>query len=98
MSRREVRVSEQFFRRLDELLPGERSQEGDPSATDFLLHDLPNVIDALADDFHGVTLPSGDDQMSRVLVARGLLVDAFVIYVVLDWADAVEIFYIDIDR
>ncbi len=98
MTRREVRVSEQFFARLDELLPAERSVEGDPSATAFLLHKLPNVIDVLADDFDRVTLPNGYDETTRVLVARGLLVDAFVLYVALDGADVVEIFYIDIDR
>lgn len=45
-----------------------------------------------------MTLPSRYDESTRVLVARGLLVEAFVIYVVLDGADAVEVFYIDIDR
>jgi hypothetical protein len=49
--RRVVRVTQQFFDRLDELLPEERSASGTPSATDFLAHDLPNVIDALALDF-----------------------------------------------
>ncbi len=97
MSRREARVSEQFFERLDELFPGERAAEGAPSATDFLLHDLPNVIDVLAEDFHRSTLPSGHDDETRVLVAQGLLLGAFVVYAELDRADAVEIFYLDID-
>ena len=38
--RRRVRVTEQFFERLDELLPADRSADGLPSATDFLLHEL----------------------------------------------------------
>lgn len=98
MIRREVRISEQFFARLDDLLPPERSADGRPSATDFLLHELPNVIDELADDFVGSTLPSGYDDEIRVLVANGLLVKAFVIYAVLDGADVVDVFYLDIDR
>lgn len=61
------------------------------------MHDLPNVIDVLAEDFHRSTLPSGYDDETRVLVAQGLLVGAFVVYAALDGADAVEIFYLDID-
>lgn len=98
MIRREVRVSEQFFARLDELLPAERSADGRPSAADFLLHELPDVVDELADDFVGATLPSGYDEEIRVLVANGLLVKAFVVYAALDGADVVDVFYLDIDR
>lgn len=50
MNRRQVRFTEQFFERLDELLPPGRPDDGGPSASDFLLHELPNVIDAIADD------------------------------------------------
>jgi hypothetical protein len=59
VTRRQVRFAEQFFDRLDELLPPERPGDGGPSASDFLLHDLPNVIDALAESYEGVTIPSG---------------------------------------
>ncbi len=59
--RRQVRVTEQFFDRLDELLPGQRSATGTPSATDFLLHDMPRIIDLLA-DHEGTTLRVDDTQ------------------------------------
>lgn len=97
MIRREVRFTDQFFDRLDELLPSERPGDGSPSASDFLLHDLPNVIDAMADDFEGVTLPSGYDEATRVLVAPGLLARSFVVYATLAAGDVVEVFYIDVD-
>lgn len=55
--RRAVRVIESFFDRLDELLPADRTAVGGPSATDFLLHDLPAIIDSLAVDFEVSTHP-----------------------------------------
>jgi len=97
VTRRQVRFSEQFFERLDELLPPERPGDGGPSASDFLLHDLPNVIDAMADDFEGVTIPSGYDESTRVLVAPGLLARTFVVYATLIADDVVEAFYLDLD-
>jgi len=51
VSRRQVRVDPTFFDRLDELLAPERGSDGTPSATDFLLHDLPAIIDLLAEDW-----------------------------------------------
>ncbi len=49
----QVRFTEQFFDRLDLLLPDERGLDGTPSVTDFLLFDLPTVRDELATDFEG---------------------------------------------
>jgi len=42
--RREVRVAESFFEDLDLQLGGERGPNGEPSATDFLVVDLPAVV------------------------------------------------------
>ena len=97
MTRRQVRFSGQFFDRLDELLPPERPGDGGPSASDFLLHDLPNVIDALAESYEGVTIPSGYDESTRVLVAPGLLARTLVVYTTLIADDVVEAFYIDLE-
>jgi hypothetical protein len=55
--RRLVRVAPSFFDRLDELLPGERTA-GQPSATDFLLHELPRIMDRLAQDTSPSPSPS----------------------------------------
>ena len=52
---RVVRFTEQFFNRLDRLLPSERGGDGIPSVTDFLLFDLPTVRDALATNFERQT-------------------------------------------
>ena len=48
MTRRRVVVLPQFFDRLDQLLPDERSASGEPSTADFVLHDLTAIIDTLA--------------------------------------------------
>lgn len=54
--RRQVRVAPSFFGRLDELLPEDRSAEGAPSTADFLLHEVPPLIDLLAEDYESTTL------------------------------------------
>ena len=96
MTRRQVRVATLFFDRLDELLPPERSADGTPSATDFLLHDLPAIIDLLAEDFERRTLPVADDPEIRVLVAAGVLVPFVAVFAVLAADDGVEVIYLEL--
>lgn len=97
MTRREVRVTDQFFARLDELVPPERTADGRPSAADFLLHDLPLAIEALSRDAAGTTFPIGNDGDIRILIGEGFLVTAFVLYVALAGAEVVEVLCLDID-
>ncbi len=73
VSRRQVRVDPTFFDRLDELFAPERGSDGTPSATDFLLHDLPVVIDLLAEDYFGHTTVVAADPEIRVSITAGLL-------------------------
>lgn len=95
--RREVRVSPSFFERLDELLPDERTRDGKPSATDFLLHELPSIIDLLATDYERVTLEIEEVPGARVLVTAGRLVTRVAIYVALGPDDGVEVIYLDVE-
>jgi hypothetical protein len=92
---RQVRFTEQFFDRLDLLLPGERGADGSPSVTDFLLLDLPRVRDRLAANYEGHTLPT-DDPDVRVYIGAGLLVSRFAIFIVLE-ADVIDAFWISVD-
>jgi hypothetical protein len=78
---RQVRFTDQFFDRLDELLPDERREDGTPSVTDFLLFELPAIGDDLADDFEHWTLPT-DDPDVRVYIGKGVLVRAYAIYAI----------------
>lgn len=95
--RRQVRVASSFFDRLDELLPEERSATGVSSTADFLLHEIPPLIDLLADDYEDATLEVPGVPDVRVLIASGVLVAHLAMYVVLADDDAVEIIYLEID-
>ncbi len=48
MTRREVRVADSFFEELDDQLTAERGANGEPSATDFLVIDLPAIVEEFA--------------------------------------------------
>ena len=95
--RRQVRVGDGFFRRLDEQLSQERGPRGEPSATDFLVRELPDVVERFATGFDG--LPQAVEGFSggRMLIARGLLVRAFAVYGLLIDDDAIELIGIDLD-
>lgn len=94
--RRTVRVAEGFFERLDELLPPDRGARGEPSATDFLLHEMPTVIDRLAEDFEGSSSSAAGRDDLRVLVTGGVLVPFLAVYAVLV-DDAIEVVYLEIE-
>jgi hypothetical protein len=93
---RQVRFTEQFFNRLDWLLPDERGADGMPSVTDFLLLDLPPVRDDLASKFEGTTFATDDPEV-RVYIGTGILVSAFAIYAALE-GETIEAFWITMDR
>ena len=86
---------EQFFDRLDLLLPSERGADGTPSITDFLLFDLPRVRDDLVADYEANTLAT-DDPDVRLFIGAGLLVRRYAIYVALE-DDVIEAFWIAIE-
>ena len=95
--RRLVRVTDQFFDRLDQLLPAERKADGTPSTHDFLLHDMPTVIEKLATDLERWTTPAPHDARARVLIRAGSVVPFVMVYAELLEDGSVEVFYLDID-
>lgn len=96
MTRRRVVVLPQFFDRLDELLPAERTASGGPSTADFVLHDLTAIIDTLADDYEETTMAAPDTHV-RVMVTAGMTVPFVAIYVDLRPDDTIEIISLDLD-
>jgi hypothetical protein len=96
--RRTVRVAQIFFDRLDELLPAERTVDGFPSATDFLLHDLPSIIDALAEDYERLTTTIDGQPQIRVLLTSGMLVGHLAIYTVSKNDRSIVVVSLDIDH
>jgi hypothetical protein len=78
---RAVRFHETFFDDLDDLLPPVGSADGEPSATDFLLHELPRLRDLLADDYESNTLEIDGWDDLRIPVQSGILVRNVALYV-----------------
>ena len=79
-TRRSVRVTEAFFEQLDDVLGPERGDEGDPSATDFIVLELPAIVERFATGFDELPeivegLPAG-----RMLIASGVLVRAVAVF------------------
>jgi hypothetical protein len=83
MPERLVRFNDSFFDDLDDQLPSERSASGSPSATDFLLYDLPRLRDTLAAHFDSATVPVPGYEPLRVLIAAGTLVASVALYALL---------------
>jgi hypothetical protein len=79
VTRRTVRYTPAFFDQLDHQLPPERGPDGQPSAHDFLVTDLPRVTHILELAFDD--LPSGhpDFPTVRVAIDYGIVVRAFVV-------------------
>jgi len=92
---RRVRFTEEFFDRLDELLPEERSADGTPSATDFLVFELPSIRDRLAADALDATLMTERSSV-RISITSGVLVDRIALYMLVGSTEVV-VFDLDLD-
>ena len=95
--RRTVRVDPAFFDELDAQLGPARGPKGEPSGTDFLVMDLPTIVDEFAEEFD--TLPAafiGRDDY-RVLITTGTLVAASAVIGQLLADDTVVLMGIEID-
>lgn len=96
--RRIVRVSGSFFDQLDGQLRAERSADGEPSATDFVVFELPAVIERFAADFDGRPEVIDGAPSGRMIIAPGLLVRAFAVYGLLMADGSIELVGITIDH
>ena len=97
MTRRTVRVDQQFFTELDAQLGETRGPNGEPSASDFLLIELPTIAETFGERFDELLrlYPERDDY--RYLVAGGRLVYAVVVVGQLINDDMISLFGIEID-
>jgi hypothetical protein len=95
--RRIVRASPAFFVDLDRQLGPDRGPHGEPSATDFLVLELPAIVDRFATGFE--TLPEAVVGVAeaRMVIGTGRLVRAFAVYGLLISDDSVELIGIEID-
>jgi hypothetical protein len=96
--RRTVRVGASFFDDLDAALPSERSTTGTPSTADFLLYEMPLVIERLATDLEGsTTVVAGADDV-RLLITSGLLVRHIAAYAIVLDDGSVDLVALEIER
>jgi hypothetical protein len=97
VTRRTVRVDQQFFTELDAQLGETRGPNGEPSASDFLLIELPTIAETFGERFDELLrlYPERDDY--RYLVAGGRLVYAVIVVGQLIDDDTISLFGIEID-
>jgi hypothetical protein len=97
VTRRTVSVDQQFFTELDAQLGETRGPNGEPSASDFLLIELPTIAETFGERFDELLrlYPERDDY--RYLVAGGRLVYAVVVVGQLINDDTISLFGIEID-
>lgn len=94
---RSVRVDTQFFVDLDNQLDAERGPDGQPSASDFLLIDLPPIAAVFATGFDDLPSLYVDRDDYRYLVSTGSLVAAATVIGHLSRDGVVVLFGIEID-
>ena len=96
--RREVRVTEAFFDDLDAQLGSERGPGGEPSATGFVVVDLPRIVDEFATRFDGLPEAVSGVGAVRMLIGVGALVRAYVVHGIETSAGVVELVGVELDR
>jgi hypothetical protein len=97
VTRRTVRVDPQFFTELDAQLGEARGPNGEPSASDFLLIELPTIAEAFGERFDELLRLYPERNDYRYLVAGGRLVYAVVVVGQLIDDDSISLFGIEID-
>lgn len=95
--RRTVRVDRVFFESLDNQLSEERGPNGEPSAGDFLLVDLPLIAEAFATKFESLAMPVPGHPEVRSLVTSAMLVPSVLVTGVLGVDDVVTLVSVRID-
>ncbi len=95
--RREVRVAESFFEELDAQLGAERGPRGEPSATDFVVIDLPRIVDEFARRFDDLPVAVEGVEAVRMLIGVGALAKAFVVHGVQTAPGVVELVGVELD-
>ncbi len=77
--RRPVRVDDRFLELLDAQLGEERGLDGQPTATDFLLVDLPPIAEMFATGFDDLMMPIPGRSDYRAVLSVGSLVPRILI-------------------
>jgi hypothetical protein len=97
VTRRIVRASAAFFDDLDRQLGPDRGLRGEPSATDFLVIEVPAIVEQFATDFESLPEAVEGVAEARMVIGTGRLVRAFAVYGLLMGDDSIELIGIEID-
>jgi hypothetical protein len=79
MTRRAVRAGPAFFEQLDTQLGAERGPHGEPSATDFLVVEVPAIVETFATRFEDLPEAVEGVPDARMVIGTGKLVRAFAV-------------------
>ena len=79
-ARRVVRVTDAFFEQVDDALGLDRGPNGEPSATDFIVLELPSIVERFATDFEGLPEIVEGVAAGRMLITSGVLVRAVAVF------------------
>jgi hypothetical protein len=97
MTRRLVRAGTAFFDDLDRQLGQDRGAHGEPSVTDFLVIEVPAIVERFAARFDALPEAVEGVPQARMVIGTGRLVPAFAVYGLLMSDDSVELIGIEID-
>ena len=75
-----VRVTQAFFDQLDTFFPSERGDLGEPSATDFIVLELPAIVERFAVGFDELPEIVAGVPVARMLITSGVLVRAVAVF------------------
>ena len=96
MTRWTVRITDHFERDLDRQLPAERAHDGTPSRFDFLLYEMPAIVEAFASSFDELPHQVGAPANVRSLIGRGIHVHLYFVAGRLNQDGVVELQTIEI--
>ncbi len=97
MTRRPVRVTDEFYADLDGYLGPERGPGGEPSAADFLRFELLPLIDVIAERFDELPEALPGHPEYRVLITSGRLVAYISIMGMVQADGSVELIQLELD-
>ena len=90
-------MTESFFDQVDDLLPKHRGPNGEPSATDFIVIDLPPIVDQLATQLDSRPEIVEGLSSTRMVIGSGRLVARFVVFAVELSDGLIDVIGLDVD-
>ena len=97
-SRRVVRVTDAFFEQVDDALGLDRGPNGEPSATDFIVLELPSIVERFATDFEGLPEIVEGVPAGRMLITSGVLVRAVAVFGLATSDTTIDLIGVTIER